>query len=129
MGSGLRAVTKRAILEQIAEDGARAGLSLADAISAFRKGRITGHGSGRVITATMGNNHRAEYAIDPELTQTDAVDLAQELSERLREAAIKLSGSPTDSELLTEVLRCLQAQTEVVSDFTDLRMEPYEVES
>ena len=127
MGSAVSSLVKRAIAEQVFDD-LGAGESYLDALKAFRSGRVTESKGGTVIIMTSGNGHEARYSVDQGFTQTDALELAQELVDAFREAYAKLGGTPTDQEVLDEMLVHLQAPSGIYSRFTDMRLGPDEEE-
>lgn len=93
--------------------------------------RITNSEKGKVIVATAGNGHSVNFQIPSDFTSTDAVELIGELVDRYYEASAKLiadgTSSPTDTQLVTEMLDKLRAVTSLGHDYSNLRLGRSEV--
>ena len=131
MGANVSTLTKQAYLETMLDAAVESGEPLLDLLKSARKCRVESATRGKVLTATAGNGHEASFQIPDDLTVNDALELAQEMVNRYREAKTALADddndSPTDTEIEDEMLDKLQPVRSIASDYTNLRCEPAEI--
>lgn len=93
--------------------------------------RVSASEKGKVITATAGNGHSVTFEVPADFNTTDAVELIGELVDRYYEATAQLStdgnDSPTDTQIVDEILDKLRAVTSLGHDFSGLRIGRAEV--
>lgn len=79
--------------------------------------------TGLNITQTAGNGHSVSFQVPTgagSITPQDIADLYGELLRRYDEAVAHLGGTPTDSEIFTEMNRCMVAVFETTYDFSNV---------
>ena len=118
---------KRLFVRNLLDTAEETGDRLCDLLKAATKARIKQTESGKVLVATTGNGHQSNWQLTDDFNPTDAVDLVSDIRDRYEEAKAKLiadgDASPTDAEIVTEILDKLRAVRSVASDFTNLRFQ------
>lgn len=115
---------KQAFLEVIADSATASSATLLATLKAARSGRLTDTQTGKVIVGVAGNGKSITIATPTsgsEFTPVRAAELCQELINRYRAALAYLGGTPTDAEILTEMLAMLQIVDEASTDFSSMR--------
>lgn len=119
---------KRLFLRKLSWDAEKKGQSLADVLKSAAIASIQDSGSGIVLLATTVQGHNVTYAMPPEgrgYSPSQISEAIEELLTRYDAAVAALidggNPTPTDAQILTEMLALMVAITEVYSDFTDLR--------
>lgn len=119
---------KRLFLRKLAWDSEKSGNSLFDGLKAAAIASIEDSGSGPILVGTGAKGHQVTFAIPAEgrgYTPAELCAAIEELLTRYDSAVASLVASgiptPTDAQILTEMLAMLVAITEVYADFSDLR--------
>lgn len=114
---------KRLFLRDLQWSAEDQNISLADALKAAARGRLSETKTGRVIISTAGNGKSVSFntpssaSFSPQV----AAELCSELLDRYDAAVAYLGGTPTDADILAEMLAMLQVVAEASTDFSDLR--------
>lgn len=119
---------KRIFLRTLAWDAEKMGLPLFELLKAAAISSVQDSGSGPVLIGTSAKGHAVTFAIPPDgrgYTPSELCAAVEELITRYEYATAALIAvgipTPTDAQILTEMLAMLVSITEVYSDFTDLR--------
>jgi hypothetical protein len=117
---------KRALLRSINADGVAAGLSLLQSLTAALRGRVTETQTGAFLSGTAGNGHSVQFLIPQGgLTPETAVETVGQLFDEYEASRTALIAAgvatPTDGQILTEMLDRLVAVKSFTSCFTGLR--------
>ena len=119
---------KRLFLRKLSWDAEKKGQSLADVLKSAAIASIQDSGAGLVLVATTAQGHNVTYAMPPEgrgYSPSQISEAIEELLTRYDAAVAALidggNPTPTDAQILAEMLALMVAITEVYSDFTDLR--------
>lgn len=112
----------RATLKNVAEDAVTDVIALADALKAFRRGKVETTNEGLVVTSTAGNGRAVTFSIPGNLSPVALTELGDYLEVKYDEARARLIAdgiaAPTDAQIKTEMLDKLQPVTRYQSDFT-----------
>lgn len=103
-------------------------LTLEEALMANMTAQYNASKYGLGITQTAGNSHSTSFQIldgNNGASPGDLADLAAELYRRYEEAVAYLGGTPTDAQILTEMLRCLAPVKTYISDWSMARVEQW----
>jgi hypothetical protein len=120
---------KRAWLRTVKINGANASLSLRQALEAELVARTTAIQSGGQISAISANGASVSFSTPSMgLSPESIVELCDEMLTRYDYAAVSLGGTPTDDEILIEMLSILLPARRLTVDFTEIRTGPCAVE-
>jgi len=107
--------------------------TLCDQLKLLVKASVTSTSSGKVLTATASNGHSHSWTIPEEFSPQQAAELVSEIVDRKEEAEAKLiadgNATPTDAQIITEMLDKLRPIRSVGQDYTGLRTGRTEVTS
>lgn len=119
---------KRLFLRGIRWDATDAGISLADGLKLSARSQLTRTSTGLYLIGTAGNGHTASFSVPVGLRDSSPQEIAGMIEEFITRydaavAALAAAGnaSPSDDQILTEMLALMTAVTEVYSDFSQLR--------
>lgn len=119
---------KRLFLRGISWDATDASITLTAALKAAARAQLTATATGATLIGTAGNGHSVTFQLPSSgqgASPQDITELCEELITRYDAAVVALvaSGvaSPSDDQILTEMLALMTAATEVYSDFTQMR--------
>ncbi len=98
--------------------------TLADLLDKLIVAKVKETGSGRMLIASAANGHTAQWQVPPDFTPMDAAEMVEDICRRKDEALTYLGGTPTDADLITEILRCLQDSDDgPIGNYRNLRNE------
>lgn len=115
---------KRILLRKLAADATGQSISLGAYLLTIASARVTDTMVGRVLTGVTGNGHAVTFASPIPENQATPQELAEALGELLDLhdwAKAALGGTPTDAQIVTEMLDCLVPIYSVRNDYTGIR--------
>ncbi len=116
---------KRLFLRSLLWASQESGETLLQTLKSAAKARLEGTQKGKVLIATSGNGHASTFQIPADFTTTDATELISELFDRYDEAKSKLiadgNSTPSDEQLVEEIMDKLQPVRSIANDFSGLR--------
>lgn len=119
---------KQLFLRSLKWDAEESGASLFSTLKTAARAKLTNVSGGKVLVGVSANGKTATYALPQSGIAIDASDLAVlmgELINRYEETVTLLVArgvaTPTDAQILTEMLALLQPVREVRNDYSSLR--------
>lgn len=129
MGASISTQYKRLFVRNLLWVADEKGETLCDSLKALAKARVESSQGGKVLIATSGNGHSSSWQIPRDMSPSEAAELVGEVIDRYDEAKAALTGSPTDAQIITEMLAKLRPINNITNDFSGLRTGREEVES
>lgn len=120
--SGVSTNFKRGFVRWIQDTATDGATTIALVLKSLRAQSMEQASFASQVTQTSANGHSTTFSVPDTFDIVGLGDLVEEITRRYEEAAVKLGGTPTDAQLTTEVLRCLQKRTRIYRDFSDVRL-------
>ena len=121
---GLSVNWKRLFLRGLKWDAETNSATLDNTLKAAAQAKLLITASGRVLVSTSGNGRTNTFALPQAgqgASQTDIVEVVEEMFGLYTEARTNLGGSPTDDQVFAEMMLYLVPVQEVENDFVSLR--------
>jgi hypothetical protein len=116
----------RAQLKTLWEDSQEQGLTLADSLKAWRRGRVSVTSEGVVLVGSAGEGVSANFQVIPGLPQSGLAEMADRLENTYDQAKAYLvaggTTNPTDHSIKDEMLGLMHSARSFTGDYSALRL-------
>ncbi len=118
---------KRAFVRYIQRLAVKNAATFLVTLQLFSDSQVRKVGGGKVLVGTTANLHTNTFSVPDSFNTTDAMELLSQLEDRYEEAVALLGGTPSDADIVVEIMDKLRPVRGFVRDYTRTRIiKPFE---